>query len=87
VCTYSSWQQSSYPWPWFNEFALEATMLRRWRADLLACRPMSTKPASAHSFDECSAIADVVVVPSLYLHSTGKQCTAIVGARFIYLCL
>lgn len=70
VCTFSSRDQASYPWPWFNEFALEATLLRRWRADLFTCR---TRAASPHSGDACAADADVVVVPSLYLHSTGNS--------------
>ena len=72
VCTFSSSGQASFPWPWFNEFALEATLLRRWRSDLLTSRTRSASSSKA-SGDECAADADVVVVPSLYFHSTGLK--------------
>jgi hypothetical protein len=40
-------------------------MLRRWRSDLLTCRSKVGAP------DTCAKDADIVVVPSLYMHGTG----------------
>jgi hypothetical protein len=70
ICSSSSREDRRFPWPWFNEFSLETSMLRRWRASLLACR-------THHRGDLlvtnawCAREADIVVVPSLYLHGTG----------------
>jgi len=64
VCTVSSKQHKRYPWPWFNEFGLESVLLRRWRSELLACRS-----------SRCAADADVVVLPSLYMHGSGITAT------------
>ena len=66
VCTTSSPSNNMFPWPWFNEFSLEFWMLRRWQSELLTCRGHHSQ-----SVDTCMADADIIVVPSLYMHATG----------------
>ena len=70
LCSYSSSEEKIYPWPWFNEFSLEALLLRRWRASLLSCR-IHHRLDFRISSEQCAQDADIIVIPSLYLHGTG----------------
>ena len=51
-----------------TEFSLETTLLRRWRANLFSCRVGHHEDISSK---RCAHEADIVVIPSLYLHGTG----------------
>jgi len=64
ICSETSANHSKFPWPFFNEFGLEAQMLRKWSSSLFACHPNAKN-------NKCSNEADIVVVPSLYMHSSG----------------
>jgi hypothetical protein len=68
VCSTASSTDAKFPWPFFNEFGLETLLLRRWRSSLLACDREADGAA-------CAAEADIVVIPSLYLHDAGFRGT------------